>query len=190
MKKGIWPDSICLPNPRHLCNCTYIFSGLEGEEISARVSEISTSWGGLGSHIAQGDNANQMVVFHHGKPSYLLLRHETEHIPDLVIRADRGHIAGHDVPDRCLVRVFSMGDVPDDDIPVGDDADNAVFIANRNGADIVLLHELCRLHHGGSRVDVGHVPGHDILDFHVRTSLPYCDSVFILPPAKSISTEN
>jgi hypothetical protein len=76
------------------------------------------------------------------------------------------HEPGGDARDAGPARILPFGDHAVEDVAVRDDALQVVGRAERQGADVELAHQGCRLLHGRVRLDEFHVAGHDVRNLH------------------------
>ena len=123
--------------------------------------------------IAEAEHANHALVFvDHRQPADFQLLHVAHRLDEVFVLAatmDGGchHIARSRAAGIELVLRLSFAD----DVAVGHHADQTIVFANRNGADVVLAHQLREFGHRGLGTDPIDSLVHDIFDFHGWTSV-------------------
>src|SRR2546422_1837792 len=121
----------------------------------------------LGSRdLRRHEDPDERTVLDHGKATDLPIGHDLLGPLDVLIRADRDRIRGHDLGHAQRLRVFPRSDRPDDDVPIGDDPDEPATLHDGNGTAVLLLHQRGDLAQRRIRVDGGRVTGHQLANFH------------------------
>ena len=92
--------------------------------------------------VADGNQADDFLVFHYGKVADFVLGHDLHDVIDFIVGKAANQVGGHDVGD------FDFGElveVPVDfakDVALGDDPDGVSgIILDQEGADCVVAHE-------------------------------------------------
>src|SRR3989475_1296702 len=121
----------------------------------------------LGSRdLRRHEDPDERTVLDHGKATDLPIGHDLLGPLDVLIRADRDRIRGHDLGHAQRLRVFPRSDRPDDDVPIGDDPDEPATLHDGNGTAVLLLHQRGDLAQRRIRVDGGRITGHQLANFH------------------------
>src|SRR5579871_3114999 len=94
--------------------------------------------------IREGDDANEsLVAVEHRQTSYLELRHVVRYVLDiLVLEAISDRFGGHDLPHGGALGVATVRVTSNSDVTVGQHADQAVILRDREGAGVRLRHQL------------------------------------------------
>src|SRR5579871_4443267 len=116
--------------------------------------------------VAERDNADKaLLAVQHRQPPDLLIGHVLRDIVDIVVLEAVSDLFAHYVPDRG-VGAEAVGNPSDCNVTVRDHSHQTVIVADRQHADIVLLHfgrHLAQLLRWTGDVDA---PSHDVSDSH------------------------
>jgi hypothetical protein len=120
--------------------------------------------------IRHGDYPNQALLpVQDGQAADLVLAHVLDHMVDILVLEAIFHVLGHDLADL-RVRALARRQAAHDDVAVGDHADDAIMIADRQVTDVAFRHDLRDFADGLARAGQDHVAAHDVLDLHDDTS--------------------
>src|SRR5207248_10665605 len=85
---------------------------------------------------------------------------------DAVVRPDGDRVGRHDLGYARPLGFLPGRDGADDDVAIGDDADQTSVVDDRNGAAVLLLHERRGLADGRVGSERRGILGHEIFDLH------------------------
>ena len=88
-------------------------------------------------------DTNQAAVFGYGESTDFLALHHERGLLDVIVGADSGHVAAHQVLGRFVSRVVALGDAADHDVAIGDHANHrSTVFDDRDEPGVFLLHPL------------------------------------------------
>jgi hypothetical protein len=87
--------------------------------------------------VADADDAGQLTVHDDGEVPEPPGGHDCREVADVVVRAARGDLGGHDVGHRGLEQPRSTRVQPPHDVPLGDDADEVAAVDDRQRTHVV-----------------------------------------------------
>jgi hypothetical protein len=91
-------------------------------------------------HVRLGEDADELpVLLGHGQPPDLVLRHQPSGLLEALLWIDRDDVLRGDLADGGL-GALAFGEDANREIAVGDDADEAVALDDRQRADVLGLH--------------------------------------------------
>src|SRR6185312_16370629 len=91
-------------------------------------------------HVADRNDAEELVLFHHRHVPDTEARHPLHQIADQGVARAGEHRRGHALADRPLQRPGGIAPEQPDDVALADDAgDSAIAIHDHHGTDIVLV---------------------------------------------------
>ena len=108
----------------------------------------------------------RFFAIEHREPAHLQGAHVAGKVFGGLVLEDVFHLGRHHLADLALGGVLSGGYRPYADVAVGQHADEPVLVRDRNGADVELGHQACRLLQGLRWRGQLDVAGHDFGDLH------------------------
>lgn len=109
----------------------------------------------LNRDVPQCDYAHYSIVLYNGHSSNLLFAHQFCNLVYIHFWVAYHRILAHDIADLLLLYILAFRSRPSCNIPVGHDANYLFLIADRNRANIVLLHQLGGSFDGIIRIQLG-----------------------------------
>jgi len=100
-------------------------------------------------NIAHGDDTKHLSLLHDRKATDRLFSKEAHGIADARRRENRRELATADLANRDVGGVTSLRQHPHHNVAVGQDTVQLVILQDHHVADIVVPHDLGRVHHGG-----------------------------------------
>src|SRR5690606_4027067 len=95
------------------------------------------------------DADDAVVAIHHGQAANVFLPHHANRVHEEVVGHGHLDVSGHDLRNRHSVRISAFGEEADGEVAVGDHAEDAAVLADRNDARVLVAHEASGLAHGG-----------------------------------------
>src|SRR3981081_1716318 len=91
--------------------------------------------------IAERDDPDQpLVAIEHRQPAHLPRRHLAGALVGVLVLEAEAHLARHRLAHRCFLWVTSLRDAAHGDVAVGDHADEAIILADRQYAGVDIGH--------------------------------------------------
>src|ERR1700682_1931453 len=125
----------------------------------------------IAGEVTQRNDADQpLVAIDDRQAPDLGLAHVARHIVDFIGVEAVEHFLAHDIGDLG-VRRLALSYRADDDIAVGDDADQPIVVADRQRTGVDRGHETCRLADGLIGAQQAHIASHYLANFHWAASI-------------------
>src|SRR5882672_4040377 len=87
------------------------------------------------------DDPDEPSALDHRQSADLTIGHFLFGIVHVLVRTDRDGIRRHDLADALRLRIHARGNAANDDVTIGDDADEATALDDRYRAAVLLFHE-------------------------------------------------
>ena len=127
---------------------------------------------GLTSEVAEADDSNQpLLLVNHRQAAHLRLAHLAGGLLDMLFGLRRDDAGRHQLAHQ-RVRTVAQRNAAHRNVAVGDDADQALTIGDRDRAGVRLQHETGRIARLLIRTHRFNVGGHDFRDLHGRLLVP------------------
>src|SRR6056297_3703389 len=108
-----------------------------------------------------------LVTVQHRQAADLVLGHDLGGAFTVIVFEAVVDAFGHDLAHRAVAGGLVVRHAAHGDVAIRDHADEAVVLADRQRADIIVAHPLCGIPDCGVGVDEVHGPGHDFSNVHV-----------------------
>jgi hypothetical protein len=109
------------------------------------VKDFARSLDTIRRQIAKGDNADPLpALVHHGNAGDLNLTHEMLELGPIIILATPADVVGHDVVYLRIVRIEAGDKAAHGDVPIGQDAHQAMSVTHGEKTHVQLVLEPCR----------------------------------------------
>lgn len=119
--------------------------------------------------VAERDDADELRgAIEHGQAADLIALHELHGFVDFLVFEDGNRAGRHGVANEGGFGIATVGDDLEDDVAVGEHADDLFVFEHGHDADVVESHEAGGLDYGGVGSDEARPFGHHLADFHER----------------------
>ena len=122
----------------------------------------------LGQVAESNDPDESLAMVDHRDPADLPSAHDLDDLVHIVVVEAPFHVVGHDLADAVLIGRDAGGRRAHGNIAVGHHADQPAPVADRQDADIDLVHEPRGIPDRAVRLNHANIAGHHIGDFHER----------------------